>query len=99
LRLSLAAMPVSAFRLTETATGQWTGGFSNETLLRRYVFRLWAFLTLGDDHHDFLTVTQRLSSRTVNCTVMHEYIFAACMLNESVSFFIIEPLNGTFYMF
>lgn len=67
-------------------------------LQRIYVLCLRPFLALSYFHSNFLAFVQRLSSSTVNGTKMDEYVLSTFLLNETETFLVIEPLNGTFYL-
>lgn len=61
-----------------------------------YVFSLRTFLSLGNLHHDLLPFNQGAATITDYCTVVDEDVPAASLFDESKSFFIIEPLDGSF---
>ena len=62
------------------------------------VFSLRTFLSVSDSHRDFLTFIKRLTTTSVDRAVMYEYIFAAFTFDEAEAFFIVEPLDCTFYL-
>lgn len=80
--------------------GRYEGGLfalhCYKGLNRRYIFGLRSFLSVRDGHRDLLSFMQRFTAITVNRAEVYEYILASFALNESPSFFIIEPLDCTF---
>jgi len=61
------------------------------------VLGLWTFLTLGDFHRHRLAFLQALAAFAIYCTVMHEYVLAVFLLNETITFVIAEPFDGSGY--
>lgn len=49
-------------------------------------------MPLGHFHFDLLTFTERFSPGTDDCTVMDENVLTVILLNETETFFVIEPL-------
>lgn len=68
-----------------------------ETLKRSDVFRLRAFLALGNLHGYLLPFVQAPSTGTVDGAEVYKDILAAFLFDETKSLLIVEPLNGTFY--
>ena len=61
-----------------------------------YVFCLWALGALGNCHFDFLPFAQSATTISLYCAVMHEYILAASLFDETKSFLVIKPFDGAF---
>jgi hypothetical protein len=59
------------------------------------VLCLGAFLALSDFQCDFLSFSQGFKSISLDCTSMNEYIRSALRRDETKTFVIIEPFNGT----
>ena len=76
--------------------GWWPGIFCDRGSERGNVLGLRTFLPHGDFHGDFLTFFQRPSSSPIDGAEMDEHILTAGLFNEAETFFVIEPLNGTF---
>ena len=70
---------------------------ATKSLQRSYVFRLGTFLTLAYLHGDLLALMQRAAPGAIYGAEMHEDILATFAFNESEAFFVIEPLDHTFY--
>ena len=73
----------------------WPGFRSAVFLLGDNVFRLRSFLSLSDFHRDFLTFLQRLESFHLDRAVMNKHVLTAFAFDESKSFIVVEPLNGS----
>ena len=54
------------------------------------------FIALGDAHGHFLAFVQGFAATAVDGTVVDKYVLATGLFNKTKTFFIIEPLNGTF---
>lgn len=59
------------------------------------VRRLWTLRTFDDFELYSLTFIQGLETVALNCAEVYEYIFAAFNLDETETFFCVEPLNCT----
>jgi hypothetical protein len=80
----------------EEPKNQMAFGFGLSLLRWGYILGLRPFLTLCHLHSDFLAFPQCFAAGAVNCTMVYKNIFATFLLNKSKTFFIIEPLNGTY---
>lgn len=67
-----------------------------QSLERINVFRLGAFLALGNLHGHLLPFVKRSSSSTIDGAEVNKYIFTAFLFDETKTLFIVEPFNGTF---
>lgn len=76
---------------------QETPDAPTKTLKRSYVFRLRAFLALGNLHGYLLPFMKAPSTGTVDGAEVYKNILAAFLLDEAESLLIVKPLNGTFY--
>ena len=63
----------------------------------RNVLGLRTFLALGNFHRHRLAFVQRFTAFAVNRTVMNEHVLAVFLLNESITFVIAEPFDGSGY--
>lgn len=75
-----------------------SGGAGIGILQGSHIFRLGTFLAHGHIHGDLLAFVQRTSASTVDGAEVDENVFAACLLNETETFLVIEPLYGTLYL-
>jgi len=62
-----------------------------------YVVSLWAFLTLSYFKSNCLVFSQGTATVTVNSTVVNENVWTTFLLNETKTFFVVEPLNSAGY--
>jgi hypothetical protein len=60
-----------------------------------YVLRLWAFLTFTDGELDLLAFPQGLAAFANNVAEMNEDIALVFTCDKSVTFFVIEPFDGS----
>ena len=61
------------------------------------VLCLGTFLALRDFHRHSLTFVQGFTAFAVDRTVMYEDVLAIFLLNETITFVIAEPLDGSGY--
>ena len=59
------------------------------------IFRLRAFLTLGDPEFHFLAFGQRLEAATADGAEMCEHILAASLLDKTKTLCFVEPFDGS----
>jgi hypothetical protein len=60
-----------------------------------YVFRLRAFLALGDGEVDLLAFSQSLKTAALNSAVVNKNVCTAFTSNKAKAFSFVEELNGT----
>jgi hypothetical protein len=60
-----------------------------------YVFRLRAFLALGDGEVDLLAFSQSLETAALNSAVVNKNVCTAFTSNKAKAFSFVEELNGT----
>jgi len=60
-----------------------------------YVFRLWTFLALCHFHGHLLTFLEGFESFHLDSAMMNKDILSTLALNESKTFIVVEPLDGS----